>query len=74
MKAKTKKPKEKKGSKKLPKQSYFKKVKKELKLVKWPTIKEVIKYTIATIIFCVVISVFFQLLVLLMSYIKEIFA
>lgn len=59
---------------KTPKQNYFKQVGKELKLVKWPTAKEILKYTIATIAFCVIISIFFQLLVLLMSYIKEIFA
>lgn len=52
------------------KESYIKSVKKELKLVKWPTFKEVVKYTLATIVFCLVLCAFFILLNMLMAWIK----
>ena len=55
---------------KVPKESYLKGVKKEMKLVKWPTFKEVIKYTIATVIMCLVVCGFFLLLNLLLSLVK----
>jgi preprotein translocase SecE subunit len=69
---KSKAPKEKK-EKKEKKEGYFKGVNKELKMVSWPSFKEVMKYTISTIIFCVVICVFFILLNLLMSWVKGMF-
>ena len=50
--------------------SYLKKVGKELKLVKWPTAKEVIKYTISTIIFCAFLCLIFMALNLIMSLIR----
>ena len=53
--------------------NYFKQVNKELKQVKWPSKKEVVKYTISTIVFCLIICVFFILLNLLMVYIKGLF-
>lgn len=53
-----------------PKESYFKKVNKELKLVKWPTSKDVVKYTIATICFCIVLCGLFMLLNLILSVVK----
>lgn len=52
------------------KESYIKGVKKEMSLVKWPTWKEVIKNTIATIVLCVIVCGFFILLNLLLSFIK----
>ncbi len=55
---------------KVPKESYFKQVKKELKLVKWPTAKEVLKYTISTIIFCLILCALFMLLNLGLSLVK----
>ena len=58
---------------KVKKENYFKSVFKELKLVKWPALNETLKYTIATIVFCVVISGFFVLLNMLMSWIKGMF-
>jgi len=60
----------KKKEKKVPKESYVKKVKKELSLVKWPTFKEVIKYTLSTIIFCLILCALFMLLNLLLSVVK----
>lgn len=53
-----------------PKESYFKQVNKELHLVKWPTAKEVVKYTIATIVLCLILSLLFILLNFLLSVIK----
>ena len=63
--AKDKKPKTKKQ-----KENYLKSVKKEMKLVKWPTWKEVIKNTIATIVLIVILCGFFLLLNLLLAVIK----
>ena len=53
-----------------PKESYLKRVGKELKLVKWPTAKEVLKYTISTIVFCAFLCVIFMILNLIMSLIR----
>ena len=44
------------------KENYFKGVKKEMALVKWPSGKEVLKNTIATVVLCVLVAVFFLLL------------
>ena len=64
-----KKPKE----KKVKKESYIKGIKKELKLVKWPDAKEIVKYTIATIVFCIILVAFFELLNVILAYIKGLF-
>jgi len=56
--------------KKTKKENYFKGVKKEMGLVKWPSGNEVIKNTIATIVFCLVVCAFFLLLNLLLSVVK----
>ncbi len=55
------------------KESLTKGLKKEMKLVKWPTVKEIVKYTIATVIFCVILIVFFELLNMILAYIKGLF-
>jgi len=60
----------KKKEKKAPKKNFFKGVGKELKLVKWPTFKEVIKYTLATIMLCLVLVGVFMLLNFLLSVVK----
>lgn len=39
------------------KEGYFKSVKKELKEVTWPSKKEMLKYSIATILFVLIISI-----------------
>ena len=57
----------------VPKEKFFTKIKKELKLVKWPTFKEIFKYTVATIVFCIILVLFFEVLNLLMAYIKGLF-
>ena len=64
-----KKKKEKKEPKK-PSEGYFKQVRKEMKLVKWPSGKDVLKYTVSTIIFCVFLCLIFMGLNLIMSLIR----
>ena len=58
------------SNKKKTKENYLKSVKKEMGLVKWPTWKEVLKNTIATIVLIVVVCGFFLLLNLLLSVVK----
>ncbi len=58
---------------KVKKESYLKKLKKEMKLVKWPSLKEVAKYTISTLVFCLFICIFFLALNFIMSLIKGMF-
>ncbi|MCI8574854.1 MAG: preprotein translocase subunit SecE [Bacilli bacterium] len=55
------------------KPGYLKEVKGELKKVTFPSFKEVMKYTLATILFCVVLVGFFLLLNLLLSGLKGMF-
>ncbi|MBO4600989.1 MAG: preprotein translocase subunit SecE [Bacilli bacterium] len=58
----------KKESKKSAKKSnYFKEVKKEMSKVKWPERKDVVKYTVATIVLVIIIVCFFILLTMGMS-------
>lgn len=59
--------------KKVQKEGFFKGIKKELKMVKWPSFKEILKYTIATIIFCVILVAFFEILNIIMAYVKGLF-
>ena len=68
--AKTKKVKAEKSKK----PSYLKEVKDEMKKVSWPTFKDVMKYSIATLVFCLIVCGFFQLLNLGLSFIKGMFA
>ena len=60
----------KKERKKVEKDGYFKLVKKEMKMVKWPTFKEVLKYTVSIIVFCVILCGIFMFLDLIMSIVK----
>ncbi len=55
---------------KVKKESFIKGVGKEMKQMKWPTAKEVIKYSIATILLAVFVMLFFMLLDLILSAIK----
>lgn len=55
------------------KENFFSGVKTELAKVKWPTKQEVLKYTIATLVFIIVLVVFFVLLSLIMSAVKGAF-
>ena len=63
----------KKQTNKKQKEKFMTAVKKELKVVKWPTVKEIVKYTIATILFCVVCVLFFEILNIIMAYVKGLF-
>ena len=54
-------------------EKFLKSVKKEMKQVKWPSFKEILKYTIATIIFCVILVFFFEIIKLVMAYIRGLF-
>ena len=65
--------KKKKTSTKKKKEGFFKGVKAELKKVTWPSKKDVFKYSIATLVFCVVIMIFFQALNFGLSVIKGVF-
>jgi len=58
---------------KVQKENYFASISSELKKVKWPSKKEVLKYTFATIMFVLVLVGFFILMSLLMSGVKEAF-
>lgn len=55
------------------KQGWFHRLKEEMKHVKWPSFKEIIKYTIATIVLCIIIALLFQSLNLLVSFVKGLF-
>ena len=55
------------AKKKQKKDSLVKGVKQEMKKVKWPTTKEVVKYTFATLVFCVILALFFMLLNVILS-------
>lgn len=63
----------KKETKKAPKEKFLAGIKKELKLVKWPSAKDIFKYTIATIIFCIILVLFFELLNIIMAFVKGMF-
>ncbi len=61
------------NKKKQKKESFFKGIKLELKKVSWPDKKDIIKYSLATLLFCIVVVVFFQLLNLGLSVVKGVF-
>ena len=61
------------NKKKVQKEGFFKGIKKELKAVNWPSAKEIIKYTIATVVFCIVLVAFFEVLKIIMAYVKGLF-
>lgn len=54
-------------------ESILKGIQKELKKVTWPSKKDVIKYSVATLVFCIVVMVFFQILDLGLSVVKGVF-
>lgn len=51
--------------------NYFKEVKKEVSLVKWPSRKDMIKYSIATIAFVIFFALFFYLIIWIVATIKK---
>ena len=56
--------------KKEKKESKISLTKQELKKVSWPKFKDILKYTFATIIFCLILAGFFSILNLILSLIK----
>lgn len=59
--------------KKAKKPGYLKEVRTELKKVSFPSFKDVMKYTLATLVFCGILVLFFILLNLLLSFVKGMF-
>lgn len=55
------------------KDGYFKQVNKELKKVVWPKGSEIFKYSLAVLVFCAVLCLFFVGISLLFSKIVEVF-
>lgn len=55
------------------KNGYLKEVRMELKKVSFPSFKDVMKYTLATIVFCGLLVLFFSLLNLALSGVKGMF-
>lgn len=55
------------------KNSFLSSVISELKLVTWSEPKNIIKYSLATIVFCLILSGYFAILNLALSFIKEMF-
>jgi len=51
--------------------NWFKSVIKEVSKVKWPSKKEMLKYSIATIIFVIFFALFFYAIELLMAFLKS---
>ena len=70
IKKKSKTTKKKEVSKKAKKEKFLNGVKLELNKVVWPDKKDVLKYTMATLVFCIVVMVFFQALNFGLSVIK----
>lgn len=50
--------------------TFFKEVKKEVSKVKWPSKKEMVKYSIATIVFVLFFGVFFYVIDLIIALLK----
>lgn len=65
--------KEKKEKKQTKKDGYFKQVNKELKKVVWPKGGDIVKYSFAVIIFCIVLCLFFVGIDLIASFVKGLF-
>lgn len=65
-----KKIKEKKVKEKSTKEGFFHNIRVEMKKVKWPSFKEMVKYTVATIVLVIIIALLFQVLNILISLIK----
>ena len=60
----------KKNEKEEVKENYFNSVKNEMKKVKWPTKKEMLKYTISTLCFVVLFALYFFGIESLFAFIK----
>ena len=63
----------KKENKKKEKVSLLKGIRLEMKKVTWPNKKDVIRYSVATLVFCIIVVLFFHLLNLGLSVVKGVF-
>lgn len=54
------------------KEGFFRKMYKELKKVSWPSAWEVLKYSFAVILFCLIFVGFFKLVELLAAFLKSV--
>lgn len=52
------------------KKGFFYEVRKEVSKVKWPTRKDMVKYSVATIIFIIFFAIFFYLIELILALLK----
>lgn len=52
--------------------NYFKEVKTEMSKVKWPTKKEMITYTMATLVFIIFFAAFFLLIEVIFAWLKTV--
>ena len=52
------------------KKSYIEEVQDEMKKVKWPTKKEMVKYTISTLAFIILFALFFLAIASLFAFVK----
>ena len=57
-------------TKKTSKKSFLKEVKAEMKKVKWPTKKEMVKYSITTLLFILLFAGFFYIIDVLFALLK----
>lgn len=56
---------------KVKKEGFFKSIKREFKNVRWPNRKEMVKYSIATIVFVLFFGIFFYLIEVLMYFLNK---
>ena len=56
------------------KEGYFSKVRREMRKVVWPTFGEVVKYSLAVILFCLVLCLFFLGINAIASLVKGLFS
>ena len=68
----TKDTKNKKTTKKTPKKSFLGEVKGEMAKVKWPSKKDMVKYSIATIVFVIFFALFFYAIDMVIALLKEV--
>ena len=50
--------------------TFFKDVKKELNKVKWPSKKNMVKYSVVTVVFIIFFALFFTALELIIAFVK----
>ena len=52
--------------------TFFKDVKKELNKVKWPSKKNMVKYSVVTVVFIIFFALFFTALDLIIAFVKTV--